>query len=765
MKTAGRLWLALILIGGLTMAGCSSEDGGTTDPLPDPTPPGDITVGPDDAGSMAPLISAVQSASPGFTIVVDPGSYSGTLVIDKPLTFVSSAGKDNTILTNETDTTTVLVQISGSFGSTDSLVLVGLGFNSGGRGVVVSSSTVPIAMRQCDILDNAMTGVQVGDATGKAGGDPSLSLWQCFFRRNGKNATLLPEGAGLWSTTTVIANSIFFDDNMVDLALTSAGLGNVQRMTASRSDSVCLYVDGNSELNLDGISSDTPTTLRDGEGWGAQVINSTLTASAYTVQRFESGGFDVVNSSVTFDNILLDGVKHFAIRGTDSAITLSNSVIQGTRDGGTTREAGFGVWAECTDDQSHTLLVDSSTIQESFRCGIQAVGPGQTVALQSSTLSANGLGWLNAAIENDSSAPVGGGLGLFAGATATITDSELTLNFAVIGGGVAVMGADASVTINGGELRSNSAQRLGAGILVDGGVGQINDSRLLANNSKGFGGGVAVVEGGQFTFNNTPLQSNVASSGGGGAYVFRAQASFSNNSNFLSNSAVKSAPTQPNGLGGGVYFSQADVQLDGALFEGNQGDQGGALYATTLDRDAVLRDCTFTGNKSGVNAAAVFARDLTRELRLENCEIYDNELTVPDTTVPSTIYSRQDLPGGRLVIAGCTISGNRNGAGVIGHESGVMKITETVVAYNVPAGLVGTDLGFVEMSCNDFWSNGSLNYGPGADPGPGSFSEDPLFCDRSNGVFTVDSTSPLLPANNTCGVQIGARGQGCAAKQ
>jgi hypothetical protein len=152
-------------------------------------------------------------------------------------------------------------------------------------------------------------------------------------------------------------------------------------------------------------------------------------------------------------------------------------------------------------------------------------------------------------------------------------------------------------------------------------------------------------------------------------------------------------------------------------------------------------------------------------LRLEGCQLYNNELIVPDVTVPSTIYSRQDLPGGRLVITACTIANNRNGSGVIGHESGEMTITESVVAFNIPAGLVGKDLPFVDMSCNDFWDNGSLDYGPGATPGPGSISADPLFCDGSNGVFTVDSTSPLLPGNNTCGVQMGALGQGCSSKQ
>ncbi|MCK4680296.1 T9SS type A sorting domain-containing protein, partial [bacterium] len=43
----------------------------------------------------------------------------------------------------------------------------------------------------------------------------------------------------------------------------------------------------------------------------------------------------------------------------------------------------------------------------------------------------------------------------------------------------------------------------------------------------------------------------------------------------------------------------------------------------------------------------------------------------------------------------------------------------------------------------------------------GNFSLDPLFCDAGNGDFTLAGDSPCLPPNNSCGVLIGAHGQGC----
>jgi hypothetical protein len=44
----------------------------------------------------------------------------------------------------------------------------------------------------------------------------------------------------------------------------------------------------------------------------------------------------------------------------------------------------------------------------------------------------------------------------------------------------------------------------------------------------------------------------------------------------------------------------------------------------------------------------------------------------------------------------------------------------------------------------------------------GNISEDPLFCGPSTGDFTVAENSPCIPANNGCGVLIGALGAGCS---
>jgi hypothetical protein len=43
----------------------------------------------------------------------------------------------------------------------------------------------------------------------------------------------------------------------------------------------------------------------------------------------------------------------------------------------------------------------------------------------------------------------------------------------------------------------------------------------------------------------------------------------------------------------------------------------------------------------------------------------------------------------------------------------------------------------------------------------GNFSADPLFCDTANGDLHIFNASPCAPANNSCGVLIGALDVGC----
>jgi len=62
--------------------------------------------------------------------------------------------------------------------------------------------------------------------------------------------------------------------------------------------------------------------------------------------------------------------------------------------------------------------------------------------------------------------------------------------------------------------------------------------------------------------------------------------------------------------------------------------------------------------------------------------------------------------------------------------------------------------------CNIYYGNTGTEEWSGSTGGT-KFNLDPQYCNRINRDYTVSTTSPALPANNSCGQQIGAKGEGC----
>jgi len=94
-------------------------------------------------------------------------------------------------------------------------------------------------------------------------------------------------------------------------------------------------------------------------------------------------------------------------------------------------------------------------------------------------------------------------------------------------------------------------------------------------------------------------------------------------------------------------------------------------------------------------------------------------------------------------------------------------ITANLLAANTGNGLQSDGMGLVGVlvGCNNAYGNGGEDFAVyGAQPQPGdtlgNISEDPQFCDLDT-AYSVNLQSPCLPANNSCGVLIGAFGSGC----
>jgi Disaggregatase related len=93
-------------------------------------------------------------------------------------------------------------------------------------------------------------------------------------------------------------------------------------------------------------------------------------------------------------------------------------------------------------------------------------------------------------------------------------------------------------------------------------------------------------------------------------------------------------------------------------------------------------------------------------------------------------------------------------------------IRNTLVSNNTGRGLnvAGYYSDSVHFECSNVYANAAGNYVgiPDQTGINGNISADPLFCDTANGDFRIAKQSPCAPLNNSCGVQIGAFGIGCA---
>ena len=132
------------------------------------------------------------------------------------------------------------------------------------------------------------------------------------------------------------------------------------------------------------------------------------------------------------------------------------------------------------------------------------------------------------------------------------------------------------------------------------------------------------------------------------------------------------------------------------------------------------------------------------------------------------------LQSGTVHVEGCTLVGNTAGwsGGGIGsyHCSNppLITVSRSLLAFNhATSGGALYHHGAVPapaIDCCLFWANdappvwGSIVYPVGSG---GNIEADPLLCDPGGGDFGLLAGSPCLPANNGCGVLIGALGEGC----
>ena len=126
--------------------------------------------------------------------------------------------------------------------------------------------------------------------------------------------------------------------------------------------------------------------------------------------------------------------------------------------------------------------------------------------------------------------------------------------------------------------------------------------------------------------------------------------------------------------------------------------------------------------------------------------------------------SARRAAGNSILIEGNTIarsSGGGLGGSFLQFPPGTQIHRNAITGCE--SGVLLGDSGGVQATCNNVWGNAAGNWidGPDLTGVNGNLSVSPFYCAAAADNYTLAANSPMLPANNDCGIQIGAFGQGC----
>ncbi len=260
-------------------------------------------------------------------------------------------------------------------------------------------------------------------------------------------------------------------------------------------------------------------------------------------------------------------------------------------------------------------------------------------------------------------------------------------------------------------LRDMVFTECGTALVLEEGASPRVENTLFTENRAEAAGALRCADGAAPAFTNCQFTWNWAAKGGA-ALIVSSVPQF-NGCSFINNQVTGDIYESPQaGLGGGVHFWGGGGRFEDCLFYSNGASgyyghpgNGGACYLAGGASPEFLR-CTFVANGADTQGGTIFVEDAAP--RFEDCIL---------------VFATQ---GG-----------------------GIFDASETSA---------------VQVVCSDVFGNAGGDYLGGLTDQTGlngNIATDPRFCDLAGGDFALESTSPCLPPYNSCGVQMGAFGEGC----
>jgi hypothetical protein len=245
---------------------------------------------------------------------------------------------------------------------------------------------------------------------------------------------------------------------------------------------------------------------------------------------------------------------------------------------------------------------------------------------------------------------------------------------------------------------------------------------------------------------------------------------------------VRESRFEGNGIGidGGaplVYANNLTLETSDFLGNVNSGALAESNGIGASNGNLVIVDCSFEGNTTGYCVEGFAVGPIIVRCRFLNndgggvhvvdpgfghtADIRDCLFAENDGYAISRNYMNLELEGCSFV----------NGGGLADllvwadDGSANLIIDRCIFAHRsngTPIIMYGGSPYYVDVGCTNVYGNtdgnGLLNSWIGTND---NIETDPIFCDWPGGDYTLYETSPCLPANNSCGVLIGAEGQGC----
>ena len=356
----------------------------------------------------------------------------------------------------------------------------------------------------------------------------------------------------------------------------------------------------------DGASSIRPTLV-------ALSVAHCLTGPAALAATIDVNRTD--DSALAGSCTLREAIDSFN-NGSESGDCVNSGQAFGTNDRITFSVATANVTAgELVVDpyNNSALLIDGGgvTLQGDNTDRILFIDRFNTITINSATIAGGSVGVSNRF-------GYGGGILVDVGSELTISDSTVSNNTAVRGGGIRLVYAHAYV--NNTTVSNNSAAYRGGGIDVRSTtIGLVANNSFIDNNSAARGGGVAThiaPVGNLITLNNTSVSNNTASNGPGGGIwndrgILLVENGSSINNNYASGygagiSALQATSTvndstvsnnrvinNANG-GGGISVDQGDLYIDNSDISDNSASRGGGIFFSQFS--AGIGYLTITGS-------------------------------------------------------------------------------------------------------------------------------------------------------------------------